>query len=270
MLPFKTRLKEIFRKLVQLYGRYGDPFVCLTGRRANIILWDTPENLPRRYAQKVVPYVQTGIEPTERFAHMKESFDRGKVFTVIFAGELIRWKGAAYAVESFLAFGKGKIDVRLLVIGDGPLRAELSRKAARGGMAELIEFRGKVPMAELIAILAQGDVFLYPSYHHGLATVVLQAMLTGLPVVCLEGDAIGRAVGSECGITVPLKENRRFIGGLSDALSRLYSDEELRANLARRAQEVAIQRYSYRVIGVGYENVYGKLSAPVRTGCIHA
>ncbi len=270
MLPFKTRLKEIFRKLVQLYGRYGDPFVCLTGRRANIILSHTPENLPRRYAQKVVPYVQTGIEPTERFAHMKESFDRGKVFTVIFAGELIRWKGAAYAVESFLAFGKGKIDVRLLVIGDGPLRAELSRKAARGGMAELIEFRGKVPMAELIAILAQGDVFLYPSYHHGLATVVLQAMLTGLPVVCLEGDAIGRAVGSECGITVPLKENRRFIGGLSDALSRLYSDEELRANLARRAQEVAIQRYSYRVIGVGYENVYGKLSAPVRTGCIHA
>lgn len=258
-LPLKVRLKEMLRKAVLFYGRYIDPFVRLTGRRAYIILSHTPENLPKRYGQKIVPYVQTGIHPTERFARMKESFARGKVLTVIYAGELLHWKGAVYAVDAFLSFARDRHEVRLLMMGDGPLRAELQQKADRSGLGNQIEFRGKVPMTELIDTLARGDIFLYPSYHHGLATVVLQAMLTGLPVVCLEGDAIGRTVGSDCGLTVPLSKNKNFIQGLSAALSHLYADEVMRAGLAKRAQEVAISSYSYQAIGSGYEALYRNL-----------
>ncbi len=260
-LPFKMRLKEILRRAIKFYGRHIDPFVFLTGRRAHIILSHTPENLPNRYGQKIVPYIQTGIHPTERFARIKESFERGKVLTVIYAGELIHWKGAAYAMDAFLAFARGKSDARLMMIGDGPLRAELRQKTARSGLDDQIEFRGKMPMAELIDTIRSGDIFLYPSYHHGLATVVLQAMLTGLPVVCLQGDAIGRAVGSECGVTVSLNKDGTFIHGLSDALSHLYADESLRVTLAKRAQEVALDSYSYQAIGAGYEEIYRKLSA---------
>jgi glycosyltransferase involved in cell wall biosynthesis len=269
-LPFKKQLKEIFRKTVQFYGRYIDPFVFLTGRRAHIILSHTPESLPGRYRHKIVPYLQTGIHPTGRFVRMRESFERGKALTVIYAGELIHWKGSAYAVDAFLAFARDKRDVRLLMIGDGPLRAELQQKAAQSGLAGQIEFRGKVPMAELIDTLRRGDVFLYPSYHHGLATVVLQAMLTGLPVICLQGDAIGRAVASEYGAAVPLNNDGTFIQGLCDALLRLYGDEELRATLGKRAQEVAIRSYSYHGIGAGYEEIYRKLVAVSHRGNISA
>jgi glycosyltransferase involved in cell wall biosynthesis len=114
-------------------------------------------------------------------------------------------------------------------------------------------------MDALVEELSRADVFLYPSYHHGLATVVLQAMLTGLPVVCLEGDATGRIIGSECGVTVSLNRGTDFIRGLSDALSRLYEDEVLRVTLARRARERAANNYSYQAIVAGYHDVYTKL-----------
>lgn len=258
-LPLSVRTKEIFRKAMRYYCRQIDPLVRLTGRRAWIILSHTPENLPERYRDKIVPYRQTGIHPSSRFARMKTDFKRGDDFTVIYAGELIHWKGAAYAVDAFLDFARQRTDAHLVVIGDGPLRAQLERKVAESGVREQVKFLGKVAMSTLIEQLAHGDVFLYPSYHHGLATVVLQAMLTGLPIVCLEGDAIGRTVGSGCGITVAVHKDADFIRALSDGLSRLYMDESLRHGLAKHAQKLALTAYAYEAIGGGYEDIYKKI-----------
>lgn len=258
-LPLKIRIKEMIRKSVLFYGRQVDPFVRVTGHRAKVILSHTPENLPRRHVKKLLPYVQTGIHPTERFVRMKETLGRGDTFNVIYAGELIHWKGAAYAVEAFLAFARDCSDARMIVIGDGPLRQQLQQKVMESGLSTQVEFRGKIPMADLIGTLTHGDVFLYPCYHHGLATVVLQAMLTGLPLVCLEGDAIGRAVGSECGITVPISGGCNLIHGLTDALSCMYENEVLRVRLAKRARSKALDTYSYQVVSAGYDDIYRKI-----------
>lgn len=258
-LPLSVRTKEIFRKLMRYYCRQIDPLVRLTGRKAKIILSHTPENLPARYHDKIVPYVQTGISPSPRFARMKAKFNRDDDFTVIYAGELIHWKGAAYAIDAFLDFARQRPDVYLVVIGDGPLRVQLERKVFESDVRGQVSFLGKVTMDTLIEQLERGNVFLYPSYHHGLATVVLQAMLTGLPVVCLEGDAIGRAVGTECGIVVAIDKDADFIRALSDGLSRLYMDESLRHALAMHAQKLALTSYAYEVIGSGYENIYEKM-----------
>lgn len=258
-LPFAVQLKEMFRKGIIFYGRQIDPFVRLTGRRAQVILSHTPENLPSRYASKVIPYVQTGIHPTARFARMKKTFSRENTFTVVYAGELVHWKGSAYALDAFLAFANECQDARLIVIGDGPLRQQLEQKVTQSGLAKQVEFRGKVPMDALIDEMTHGDVFLYPCYHHGLATVVLQAMLTGLPVICLEGDAIGRTIGAECGVTVSLQSGTDFVQGLAGALSQLYKDEAFRVVLAKCAREKTLGTYSYQAVGVGYDDIYRKI-----------
>lgn len=265
-LPFTLRIKETFRKLVQNLGRHVDPFVRVTGNKAKIILSHTPHNLPSRNQNKILPYMQTGISPTGRFVKMKVSFERGDGFSVVYAGELIHWKGASFAIDAFLNFARSNKRARLKMFGDGPLRRQLQQKVGKSGLGGQVEFRGKVPMDVLIEELDQGDVFLYPSYHHGLATVVLQAMLTGLPVICLEGDAIGRTIGSECGITVPLNKHEDFIHGLSEALSLIHSDESLRVALAKRGREVAINTYSYQTIGAGYDDIYRKLSEKTGDG----
>ncbi|MDH5561821.1 MAG: glycosyltransferase family 4 protein [Deltaproteobacteria bacterium] len=258
-LPFSLQLKELFRKFVHFCGRELDPFVRLTGRRARIILSHTPENLPKRYCGKVRPYVQTGILPSERFAKMKDSMGRADSFTVIFAGELVHWKGAAYALEAFLRFAQKRKDVRLVMVGDGPLRPQLQQQVEHSGLSEQVEFSGKVAMDDLLDVLVKGDVFLYPSYHHGLATVVLQAMLTGLPVVCLEGDAVSRAVDETCGFVVPLTKGGDFILGIELALERLYLEEGVRVKFALEAREASVAKYSYTTIASGYDEIYRQL-----------
>lgn len=258
-LPSSVRGKEFFRKAVRSWCRRIDPLVRLTGRRAQIILSHTPENLPKRYHGKIVPYVQTGIQPTPRFAKMRTDFSRQRDFTIVYAGELIHWKGAAYAVDAFIEFAKHHKDARLIMIGGGPLRPQLERTINASGLQGRVDLLGKVPMVTLIEKLALGDVFLYPSYHHGLATVVLQAMLTGLPVVCLEGDAIGRVVQSRCGVTVPVAGKIEFERGLSKALSYLYENESARILLARQAQASAKANFSYESIGRGYTQIYESL-----------
>ncbi|MDP8240577.1 MAG: glycosyltransferase [Candidatus Hatepunaea meridiana] len=256
MFTFREWLSELFRSFVRTWGQYIDPFVRLTGKRAQIILTHTPDNLPRRHSQKAVLAVQTGIHNTLSFACPKVSYNKGEHFTAVFAGELVHWKGAAFAVDAFLEFASDKKDVRLMVLGDGPLHSTLRQKVELSGLSSQVEFKGYIAMNVFIEELAGCDVFLYPSYHHGLSTVVLQAMLTGLPIICIEGDAHGRMVGSECGITVSIDEGSSITQSLSSALECLYTDESLRISFARRAQEVAKCRYSYQVIGTQYEEVY--------------
>jgi glycosyltransferase involved in cell wall biosynthesis len=263
-LPLRLRMKERIRLAVQWYGRHLDPLVRLTGKRADTILSHTAENLPRRYGKKVVPHVQTGISRSPRFAQLKASFTRGTPVTIIFAGELVHWKGAGYAVDAFIACAREGPDMRLVVVGDGPLRAQLEQRVMQSGASQRVTFKGRQPMEELTHTLAMGDIFLYPSYHHGLATVVLQAMLTGLPVVCLQGDANGRAVGTECGLAIRFAPDSDVTKDLAAALRRLVDDEALRARLAEGARRTATERYSYEAIGSVYEEIYRRV---LERGC---
>ena len=115
-------------------------------------------------------------------------------------------------------------------------------------------------MPQLIDELHSADLFLYPSFHHGLATVVLQAMLTGLPIVCIEGDATGRVVEQEAGITVKLSKHEAPAVGLARAIGELAQCDERRQSLARAARQIALERFSYETHASRLEAIYAEVS----------
>lgn len=84
-------------------------------------------------------------------------------------------------------------------------------------------------------------------------------MLTGLPIICIEGDATGRAVGQVAGITVPLSPDIPPIEGLAQAIAALDSGEERRQALAREAQKMALDLYSYEALVRRVEDIYNHL-----------
>jgi glycosyltransferase involved in cell wall biosynthesis len=103
---------------------------------------------------------------------------------------------------------------------------------------------------------------LYPTFHHGLATIVLQAMLTRLPTICIEGDATGRAIGYEAGITVPLSSDEAPALGIARAIIELERDEFRRQALANAAREIALERYAYGAIARNVEALYREVVKP--------
>lgn len=255
-LPLKSRLKDHSRRLVRWVMRTLDPFTRITAARADVVLSHTPDTQPRRYADRLLPFTQTGIADLPSLARPKSELARGDRLRLVYAGELKDWKGARMALDAALtAFGSGVL-ADLTVIGDGPLRAEMEAAARAHPNGAHVTFLGKVPMERLVQVLHDSDLMVYPTFHHGLATIVLQAMLTGLPVVCIEGDATCRAVGQDAGISVPLSEAEAPSAGLARAIAALAQDEPRRQALAAAARRIALERFAYDELTRRIESVY--------------
>jgi glycosyltransferase involved in cell wall biosynthesis len=263
-LSLKSRLKDKIRVAVRSILRSVEPFTRFTGARADIVLSHTPETMPRRYANRLRPFNQTGIADLPSLVRPKTDMARNARLRLVYAGELKDWKGARMALDAALAFFETGAEADLVVMGDGPLRAEMEAAAQAHPNGNQVIFLGRVPMDRVLGELHAGDIFLYPTFHHGLATIVLQAMLTGLPIVCIEGDATGRAVGQEAGITVSLSEAETPAAGLCSAIEALAKDENRRKSLAQASRQIALERYSYNALSRRTEEAYHEvLSARV-------
>ncbi|MCQ2003195.1 glycosyltransferase family 4 protein [Rhizobium sp. NRK18] len=255
-LSLTSRLKDRVRAFVRALMRHGDPLVRLTGRRARLVLSHTPETMPNRLAAKLMPFTQTAIENTAQLARPKTEVARKGALRLLYAGELKDWKGALLALDAALLFFEREPSSLLTIVGDGPLRRRMEAIVAEHPQGNRVTMHGQVPMQRLTELMQESDLFLYPSFHHGLATVVLQAMLTGLPVICLEGDATGRATGQEAGITVALKRDRDPVADLANAIDTLAVDEGRRQSLAANAQRIARQRHTYDALASAMASQY--------------
>jgi glycosyltransferase involved in cell wall biosynthesis len=103
---------------------------------------------------------------------------------VLVVGHLIERKDPLLALD---AFARGAPpDARLVVVGRGPLRDELARRAAAPGLAGRVELRGELPPAELAAWYAAADALLLCSKREGRPNVVLEALASGCAVVATD------------------------------------------------------------------------------------
>jgi glycosyltransferase involved in cell wall biosynthesis len=122
-------------------------------------------------------------------------------------------------------------DTRLLLVGEGPLRAEVEREAATLGVAQQVVMTGL--RRDVPRLLAAMDVFVSASRWEGLPRTVLQAMATGLPVLATTADGVVDVVqDGQTGLLVPSGD----AAALGRAAVRLADDPGLRDALADRAR----------------------------------
>jgi glycosyltransferase involved in cell wall biosynthesis len=148
---------------------------------------------------------------------------------------LVEQKDQRALVEAAPAILERFPDARFVVVGDGPLRAELERRAD-GLPFELTGARDDVP-----ELLAGFDVFAFPSRFEGLCLAVIEAQAAGVPVVATPVGGIRETVvDGETGLLVPVGD----AAALAAAVCRLLEDPELSARLAAEARSRVRERYS--------------------------
>ena len=82
-------------------------------------------------------------------------------------------------------------ELPLTIVGDGPERAALERRAKQPASAGLITFTGAVPPTEIPRWLARADVMLFPAQREGFGLVAAEAFMSGVPVVaCEDGGGV--------------------------------------------------------------------------------
>jgi glycosyltransferase involved in cell wall biosynthesis len=146
-----------------------------------------------------------------------------------FAGSLDGVKDPLTAMRA-----AAKSGVTLLVVGDGPLRAQLERAAGEDAGLRVLGQRQDVRR-----VLAAADVFLLPSRREGLSFALLEAMSLGLAPIVSDAPGNAEAVG-DAGLVVPFGD----VAGFASALSRLRDDPAFRSELSSRARARALRDFS--------------------------
>jgi glycosyltransferase involved in cell wall biosynthesis len=153
-----------------------------------------------------------------------------EAYVVAGIGRLVRVKGFDLLVEALPRLRAGVPTARLLLVGDGPERAALERRAEVLGVADRLHVTGIV--TDVVTPLAAADVVAAPSRNEGMGRALVEAMALGVPVV---GAAVGGIpaviVDGECGRLVASEDP----GALAQALVELGRDEPLRRKLGEAA-----------------------------------
>ncbi len=126
-------------------------------------------------------------------------------------------------------------DHRLLLCGHlDAFGEQVRRTAAARGIESRVTFPGAVPDEDLPALYTGASAFVFPSLYEGVGIPPLEAMACGAPVICSDAPPLPEAVG-DAAIAV----NARSPEAIAQAVTRVLTDEGLRANLRVRGLERA-------------------------------
>ena len=138
--------------------------------------------------------------PEEVFGALKPTADGSAPFVFVAVGRLSPEKNHQRLLEAFCIAQRTHPEIRLVVVGDGPLRADLTARASRLGLDGVVLFAGL--QRNPWAIMAASQCFVLSSDYEGQPMVILEARTIGLPVVSTSFDSVGSAVGEGEGLVV--------------------------------------------------------------------
>lgn len=249
---------------------YGRPFFAPYLRRLQETIAVSPpaRDFLRHYFSQADPRVIPNGIDTDVFRpgltpihHLRDG-----MINVLFVGRLEKRKGLRDLVLGFRDMQKRVGRARLIIVGDGPLRAGVERIIERERVPNVV-MAGYVPESVKPRYYASADIACFPATgSESFGVVILEAMASGLPVVATEvpGYLSVVAAGRDS-----LTVRPRSPVELGAALTVLARDGELRERMGRAGLEKA-QRYAWREVAAQVIEVYRsareRLSGDLKTG----
>jgi glycosyltransferase involved in cell wall biosynthesis len=183
--------------------------------------------------------IPAAITPEARENARKQWSFRPDEIVVECVGALTPEKGHALLIEAFAKLSGEVPNCRLLLAGEGRLRAQLERQVQEAGLASAVVFAGFVANVE--SVYAAGDLFVFPSLSEGAGSSLMQAMAYGLPVLAFARGGVAEII--ENGRTGVLVQEVSA-EALAREARRMLEDRRLTERLSRAARETAASRYS--------------------------
>jgi glycosyltransferase involved in cell wall biosynthesis len=165
---------------------------------------------------------------------------------------LERRKGLELALRAFARFiqnSKFKIQnhapPNLTLLGKGPDRERLKTLAHSLGISEHVHFPGSVPQSEVARHFAEADAFLFTSVRDASGGVNLEAMSSGLPIICIAHQGVGDITDDTCAIRIAPGTIEETIEALAMGIQRMANDPVLRKELGENARRRAQEKFSW-------------------------
>ncbi len=152
---------------------------------------------------------------------------------------LIHYKGHGTLLEAVSLITRKHPTARFVLAGEGPMRAEIERRIATAGLADLVRVLGE--RIDIPDLLRAADLLVHPSDEEGFPNAILEAMAAGRPVVATRvGGTPELVVDGVTGTLVP----PRSPAALAAAVSHLLADSQLADRMGAAGRERAVREFS--------------------------
>ena len=213
--------------------------VCLTKSDAN-----EDANLGvKRSNVKVIP---TAVDPSQ---YKK----RPARIDVLWVGRMVAEKNLGTLLEA-LSLLRNKRRLKVLLVGDGPLRDKVIAAVRRLNLSNVITFKPRADRAEVAEFLSEAKVFALPSLKEGLPLAMLEAMASAGTVVASDIPSIRSVLGDSGLYSNPL-DPIGFAGRLEEALD----SQAVRIEKGRLARRIVEEHYSWAAILPRLEELYSEV-----------
>ncbi len=183
------------------------------------------------------------FHPRHHSEVMRQRWARSEQLLLVHCGRLSVEKHAHRSIDTVGALRHSGVDARLVVVGEGPMRARLERQAARLP----VDFTGYIGCRDTVAtILASADVALAPGPHETFGLAALEALACGTPAVVSRTSALAEILTSESGATAD-NDPRAIAHAVSSIISR--PEALRRTNARRRAEQFTWPRAAAGMLG---------------------
>lgn len=218
---------------------------------------DLTDRLGRHYGSDKVVCIHNGINHLEIFAKddSREVLSRLGLskgdYVIGSVGRFTTVKGHEFLIRAAVHLVEGPRTVKVVLVGDGPLRKHLEKLAFQLGISERVIFAGhqQHPRGFLQAM----DIFVLPSLNEGIPLALLEAMSASRPIVASRVGGVPEVIEHECtGLLVESGNERE----LAAACNRLIRDKLLADTVGEAAHLKAISRFSSEVMGEKVVSLY--------------
>jgi len=188
-----------------------------------------------------IEVVPNGVELTrfiqaEPLSRADYGFGKNDIL-LIYTGRLGPEKNLEFLLQAFAGVAQAVEDVRLLLVGDGLLKAELQELATDLQITASVQFTGLIPYDNMPGYLAMCDAFVTASVTEVHPLSVIEAMGVGLPVMGIQSPGVGDTV--EDGVTGFL--STEDLPAFTAKLTRLCLQHQLRQKMGRAARKASSQ-----------------------------
>ncbi len=215
------------RNAMPHFLRRADAIVAVSEctRRDAVRLYGVPPEKVSVIYEGVNPALRP-VEDPDVIAAARARYARNQPF-LLFLGTIEPRKNIPALVDALQVLRARGFPHRLLVAGRrGWLYQGVFEHARQAGMESQVDFLDYVPDADLPALFAACDAFVFPSLYEGFGLPPLEAMACGAPVVCSNTSSLPEVVGDAA-----LCVNPREPAEIAAAVERVIGDNRLRAEL---------------------------------------
>jgi glycosyltransferase involved in cell wall biosynthesis len=190
--------------------------------------------------------IDVGVN-AELFRPGREHIKENKHPVILFGGRLEGRKGAMLLLRALSLLAKQGKNFECRIVGEGPDMGRIRKYIGCHDMDRQVKLLGLIPHQQMTQEFARADIFVFPSLRDTSGAIVLEAMATCLPSVCLNHQGAGIMINSECGIKIEPSNISEMAIGLSKGLGRLLDQTQVGKAMGQAARKRVEKKYDWNV-----------------------